>query len=185
MPISTVPENPEAKREKLKLLKAFHQSTLDELGVSGAFFIPKMAYIPYGKSEKFLGFFLSEINRGEDAYIEFCSKEYVPEDPERTLYKWKFNPHFEDEYEKTEPTAGTGHVRYLIPVQELHVVKVNKPGETISETDSTNAQLQFDLPDPDDDLPMEQMTIRDYAAIHLGRPCSRKEFLNNIIKNGR
>lgn len=180
MSISTV-DKPEDKREKLKKLREYHQPILDKLGVPGASFIPKMAYRPYGKTELHIAFFASEISKGEDVYVEFTSKELVPEDPERRLYKWRFNPHFEEEYEKTEPYAATGHIRYLVPCDEL--VLVNAP-----QTDAPKVQTELDLsqiPNPDDDLPMDQMTIRDYAAIHMKLPVSHKPWLNNIITNNK
>lgn len=167
-------EKPEDKREKLKRLREFHQPVLNELGVPDAVFFPKMAYRPYGKTELHIAFFASEMSKGEDVYVEFTSKELVPEDPRRALYKWRFNPHYEEEYEKTDPNPQTGHVRYLVPVDEL--VFVSK--EPVK---ATQEKINFDLPNPDDDLPMDQMTMRDYAAIHLKKPVSRKEWLNKLI----
>jgi hypothetical protein len=182
--LSTV-DKPEDKREKLKKLREFHQIEFEKLGVPNAVFIPKMAYQPYGKTEKHIAFFLSEINRGEDVYVEFCSKDLDPEDPKRTLYKWLFNAHYQTEYDVTEPHAVTGHVRYLIPVAELVVVKVNIPEETISEAEEKAADIEFSLDNPDEgDIPMNQMTMRDYAAIHLKKPVSRKKWLNDIITSG-
>ena len=176
MSISTIPDKPEDKREKRKKLQEFHQEALDKIG-SDLRFMPKMAYKPYGKKELHVAFFASEINKGDDVYLEFCSKEDVPEDPERTLYKWRFNPHFEEEYGKTEPNSQTGHHRYLVPVEELIVIK------SYSETTAKiQSEIVFDeLPDSSDDLPMDQMTIRDYAAIHMSRPLSKKKWLNDLI----
>lgn len=179
MSISTT-DKPDDKREKLKKLREFHQPLLNEIGVPEAIFIPKMAYRPYGKSDIHIGFFASEINKGEDVYVEFTSKEYVPEDPERRLYKWRFNPHFEEEYDRTDPNAQTGHFRYLVPVDELILIKYAKKEEKIK----TNGTLALDfnvIPDPENDLPMDQMTIRDYAAIHMMKPISHKSWLNALI----
>ena len=175
MSISTV-DKPDDKREKLKKLREYHQPLLDAIGAGGATFIPKMAYRPYGKTELCIAFFASEINKGEDVYLEFTSKELVPEDPERRLYKWKFNPHFEEEYEKTEPNPTTGHVRYLVVVEELTVIK-----HLAKEVEEVQLELKLDVPDPDSDQPFTQLTIRDYAAIHLNKPVSHKEWLNKII----
>ena len=61
--ISTT-DKPEDKREKLKKLREYHQPVLNKLGVPGAYFIPKMAYRPYGKTELHIAFFASEINKG-------------------------------------------------------------------------------------------------------------------------
>lgn len=183
MSISTTDKS-EDKRERLKRLREFHQPLLEKIGVPGAVFIPKMAYRPYGKTELHIAFFASEISKGEDVYIEFTTADLVPEDPERRLYKWRFNPHFEEEYEKTEPHPQTGHVRYLVPVEELQHVTLKekeKPAApAVVEEDFTLKGI-----DPDNDQPMEQMTIRDYAAIHLKKPVSHKAWLNNIITNNK
>jgi hypothetical protein len=179
MSISTT-EKPEDKRDKLKKLREFHQKTLDSIGVSDALFIPKMAYRPYGKTELHIAFFASEINKGEDVYVEFTSKELVPEDPERRLYKWHFNPHFEEEYEKTDPHPVTGHFRYLVATEELIYIKTLE-----AETSAPVIEIEpkeFDLADPNTDLPLDQLTIRDIAAILLKKPVSQKPWLNEIIK---
>jgi len=174
-------DKPEDKREKLRKLREFHQETFNELDSPNALFIPKMAYRPYGKTDLHIGFFASEISKGEDLYVEFCSKENVPEDPLRRLYKWRFNPHFEEEYEKTEPNGVTGNVRYLVPVDELTVVKA---AEEVKPTAIRTKDISFDdFSDADTDLPIDQLTIRDLAAILLQRPVSNKKWLNQLISN--
>ena len=159
------------KKQKIKLLRDFHQETLNSLGVPNAVFIPKMAYKPHGKTEKHIGFFPSEI-KGEDIYVEFTSKELEPEDPERKLYKWRFNPHYDAEYDRTEVTEQMPQFRYLIPVEELLIIPPVK---------RSRKPAVFDLPEADKDLPMDQMTLRDYAAIHLKKAVSFKPWLNEII----
>lgn len=174
MSISTMPDKPGDKREKLKKLREFHGKVLSELGVSEAGFLPKVDYVPYGKTEKHVAFFHSEISKGSDIIVEFCSKDNDPLYEDRALYRWRFNPHFDEEYEKTEP-GPTGHHRYLVPVSEL--IKVY---------DYTEKQVitkEFTLSDPDVDLPIDQVTIRDIAAILLKKPVSMKPWLNEIIKS--
>jgi hypothetical protein len=181
MSISTTDKTKD-KRGVLKDLREYHQPLLNEIGVPDAVFIPKMAYRPYGKTDHHIAFFASEINKGEDVYVEFTSKELVPEDPERRLYKWRFNAHFEEEYEKTEPHTTTGHFRYLVPTEELVLIKsaitVIPPVDVIEDD-----ELVFKLEDPTTDLPFDQMTIRDLAAILLKTPVSHKGWLNDIINN--
>lgn len=178
MSISTT-DKPEDKRDKLKKLREFHQPLLTEVGATDGLFIPKMAYRPYGKTELHIAFFASEISKGEDVYIEFASKELVPEDPERKLYKWRFNPHFEEEYEKTEAHPITGHMRYLVPVDELIVIRSEKVEE--KQQEEVQPEIVIELPDPNLDLGIDQMTIRDLAAILLNKPVSHKAWLNEII----
>jgi hypothetical protein len=163
---------PEDKRENMKKLREFHQPMLDALGLSDATFIPKLAYVPHGKTERFNALFLSEISKGVDLYIEFADSNNLPQFEDRALYRWKFNPHFEEEYEKTEPSSTTGQVRYLVPIAEL--TKVELP-------EHSQPEIPFDLTDPEQDLPMNQMTMRDYAAIHMRKPVSRKPWLNELI----
>ena len=183
MGISTKGEPVVDKRQKLKDLRKLHQPIFEKLNIPNAQFIPKMAYQPYGKTERHMAFFPSEINRGEDIYTEVCSKELNPEDPQRRLWKWTFNPHYQEEYDVTEAHKATGHVRYLIPVAELELVNTNFPTETISEAETASAEQEFELTDPDSgDIPIDQMTIRDYAAIHLGKPVSNRKWLNEIIE---
>lgn len=177
--------SPEEKKENLKKLKEFHKSTLQKLGVSDYSLIPKLAYRPSGKTDLHVSFFYSEISKGHDVYLEFTDRNNIPEDPERTLYLWKFNPHFEEEYERTEPAENTGHIRYLVPVEELKVIRKYGPETTITPEKEIKLKpsMDFSLPNPETDPPINDMTIRDLAAIILGKPVSNKEWLNNIIKN--
>ncbi len=95
----------EEKKKKIQELFEYHIPTLmKQPGLIEPIFIPKMAYKPAGKDEKHVTFFASEIEKAEyfenpkDIFIEFISNEYNPEDPKRTLYKWRFNPHWRTEY---------------------------------------------------------------------------------------
>jgi hypothetical protein len=88
--VSTV-DKPEDKREKLKKLREFHAHVFAHLGVPDAVFFPKLAYRPSSGEEIHISFFESEISKGCDVFVEFTSKELEPEDPERTLYKWRDN----------------------------------------------------------------------------------------------
>jgi len=166
MSISTTAK-PEDKKEKIKKLREYHQLTLDGIGASEASFIPKMAYRPTGKTDLHIGFFESEINKGEDVFVEFTSKELEPEDPERNLYRWRFNPHYAEEYELLKTADGKSQ-RYMVPVSELIAIP--------------KADKNFTIADPDQDQPINQMTMRDLAAILLKKPVSHKEWLNKIIK---
>lgn len=173
-------DKPEDRKVKIANLREKHQPIFDKLGIPDASFIPKFAYLPKtGAQEKVIAFFPSEINKGNDVYTEFVSIDYDPEDAERRLWKWKYNPQYDTEYEKTPPHPVTGHSRYLIPVNELvHVV-------ADSNAAAQSKEIDFPLPDPDQDCPMEAMTLRDYAAIKLGVPASHKSWLNEIIKTAK
>lgn len=166
----------ETVREKVANLRQKHQPYFDEKGIPGAVFFPKMAYKPRGKDELYVGFFATEFKREVDVYTEFVSGEYYPEDVNRTLWVWNYNPHWEEEYETTEPNS-LGHVRYLVPVSELVKVNLNtqEPKKvSLDSFDSLGASLV-------DDCPISEMTIRDFATIMTGRPLSTKSWLNKLI----
>jgi len=182
------------KKENLKLIKDFHSKAMLENGDADSIIIPKMAYRPTGKTEVHISFFHSEISRGQDLFIEFTNRDNVPEDINRTLYLWRFNPHYNEEYEKTEPDQRTGHIRYLIPVEELKVIKKYSiseptvaapiaPPVVTKKIETKTIETDFDLPDLSLDPPINEMTMLDLAAILLNTPVSKKEWLNQIIKN--
>ena len=160
-------------KEKIAVLREKHQFIFDSIGMPGALFFPKMAYRPRGKDELYVSFFASEFKREGDVYTEFVSRDFMSEDSNRTLWMWRYNPHWEEEYDTTEPNE-LGHVRYLVPVSEL--IKVNLPKDKIpvNPFDSFGDDLI-------DDASISDMTIRDFATIMTGRPLSSKSWLNNLI----
>jgi hypothetical protein len=171
--------NPEERRERLKALKDFHQETFKSLGIADANFIPKLAYKYPGVTEKHVGFFPSEIGKGMDIYTELTSSDLLPEDPERTLYKWRFNPNYHEEYEALEKDST---VRYMIPVSELILVKNNAPEIIIDQKYKEPSKVkEFSFSNADEDASMSDITIRDYAAIMWKKPISNKNWLNNLI----
>jgi len=166
------------RKEKTEELFKFHEWKFKLIGEDDPLFIPKCAYPPPGKSEYHIGFFLSEIKKGKDIYTEFSSIELEPEDPDRTLYKWRYNPHFEEEYDTTEPSSN-GHVRYLVPVSELIPIVFEKEEESAPAIFPDFEEIM----DPDADSPLNQITLRDLAAIMLKKPVSHKKWLNDIINS--
>lgn len=172
---------PQERKEKVLKLKEEHQEYFDSIGESNAQFIPKMAYRPVGKDDLYVSFFPSELEKSEDIYTEFVSIEYDSEDPKRTLYKHKFNPHWKEEYEMI--TSSTGYERHIIPVNELKIINDvtsrKKTEEAIKEI------VDFGLMNPDEDAPLNKLTIKDIAALWLKQPVSDKEWLNKLIKNAK
>lgn len=174
------------KAEKLKQIKAFHQETLNALGIPNVKVISKMAFPPIGLFERHVGFFESEISKGEDIYLEFGSKELTPElipgYQLRDLLKWRFNPNFREEYPTSEPDPVSGHRRFFVPIAELTVVK---PEQKMLKTKNTNPEVKKESKEEafnnESDPFTREMTIKDYAAIHMRKPCSNKSWLNDLI----
>lgn len=182
--IETKVEKPEDRRTKTAELRKAHQEYFDKTGIGSAKFVPKLAYRPPGKDELFVGYFPNELRGGEDIYTEFTSRDLDIEDPERTLYRWRYNAHWEEEYQKTEP-GPSGSFRYLVPVSELIKVQkqVDAPKAEPVKKSGIRTNMEFDLMDPDTDAPFDQLTIRDLAAILLKKPVSNKDWLNKLIQD--
>tara|TARA_R110002074_G_scaffold114748_2_gene245300 strand:- start:3577 stop:4089 length:513 start_codon:yes stop_codon:yes gene_type:complete len=160
---------PNERKEITLELRKKHQSIFDDLGIKDAAFVPKMAYVPKELDEVCMGFFENELLQG-DLYTEKVSMSMESEDSSRTLYKVSFNKFYKDEYSTSPPNQVTGNVRYYIPLSEMEIVEKLEIKE-------------FNLTDPDEDMPMDQMTMRDLAALLLKKPVSKKKWLNEIIKN--
>jgi hypothetical protein len=191
MALTTVPD----KKENGRKLREFHQPTFNSLGIVNPTIYGKLFYFPTGKTEKYTSLFFNEINKGNDIYLEATNRDLIPEDAERTLYVLKSNPHFQEEYEMTEPEI-TNSTRFLIPVSELKIVKKYTTGEIspvieeplIEDTDAEKEIIEktvFDFSNTTllGESLITEMTIRDFAAIMLKKPVSNKAWLNEIIKS--
>ena len=93
------------------------------------------------------------------------------------MYVLKHNPHYNEEYAKSEKGM------FLVPIDELILVKKY----TLSEVNNikpiaTQAAIDFVLPELTDDPAIGEMTIRDFAAIMLKAPISNKSWINDLIK---
>ena len=184
------------RREKTEELIKEHLWKFQILEEEAPLYIPKSAYVPREKTEKFVSFFPSELIKQKDIYTEFVSYDLTPEDPNRTLYRLRYNPYFDEEYEKREGAS----FRYLVPVKELEVIEIKNPevnefeNEFPSFTTIKQISLTEDLfpeesekltkneEENEEDELMKNMTIRDFAAIMWNSPISNKQWLNKLIK---
>lgn len=183
MALSTKTSKMSSKKSKIAELRKKHEPLFKKEGDEKATFVPKWAYNEHSVGEKIIAFFPSEIKGGKDIYTEFVSQDYVPEDPERTLYKWEFNPHYEDEYSKSDPHPTTGDCRIYIPVNELiNVAELHLESPEEVQKVEQNAEEAFPLMDPKRDAPIKELTIKDKCAIDWRRPVSDKPWLNELIK---
>ncbi len=192
--MSTTIDPIKEKRDRQNKIRLYHQATFDRLKIINPKFIPKFAYTPLGKTEKYIAFFENEINHGADVYVEFADREFVLQSTtDRELYRLRYNPHYNTEYEKLPAVEEGKSDRYIIPIAELVLIQKDPIGPDVafevaesSPKLKTNTQAELEFPklmDPNLDAPFEQMTLRDYAAIHLKKSCSTKAWLNDIIKS--
>jgi len=139
---------PAERKAKVKELREEHEEYFQSAGKTNALYIPKMAYRPTGKDDLHVSFFPSELEKGKDIYTEFVSIKYESEDPKRTLYLIKHNPHWKEEYELI--TSSSGFERHIIPVSELKVI--NDVTDRSVKDDIIPGQLKIDdftLPNPE------------------------------------
>jgi hypothetical protein len=164
--ISTTKEAAQDRKSITAKLREKHQPYFNLKKVPDAIFIPKMAYKPSGKDELFIAFFQSELRKESDLYVEFVNRDLQPEDMNRNLWKWNYNPHWDEEYEKLE------NDRYLVPVSELVCIRTDEVVQT-THVD----QVSFF----DDDCAVSEMTVRDLLSVTQMKPVSNKAWLNALI----
>ena len=152
---------PAERKAKVAELREEHEDYFQKEGMINALYIPKMAYRPTGKDDLHVSFFPSELEKGKDIYTEFVSISYESEDPKRTLYLIKTNPHWKEEYELI--TSSSGFERHIIPVSELKVMNdVTDRGQDKLDNEDVNVasgskQLTIDdftLPNPETERDM-------------------------------
>lgn len=187
------------KRRKVLNLYSYHRNMFQAEQINNPKFIPRICYTC--GNELVFGLYPREIYGNKDIYIEFCNKDYVFQDPIRTLWKWKFNPEYDKKYLRSDPNNTTGDQMYLIPIKEL--INVNKIYRTIllqpsiipliditpknfsTEIEMT-VQPELIIADEDTssfDLSLSQATVRDLAAVLWRKPISHKPWINNLINN--
>jgi hypothetical protein len=199
------PVSPQEKKKNAAEMRKHHEKTFEKLGLPNAYFLPKLAFPKKtGDISKVITFFISELRRTEDIYIEFASINNTVEDPERRLWKWRYNPHFETEYESI-PLEQTTGFRYLVPITELleiqapkdePVIKQPEVKEKISTKDFEIGSLKKESISDQNTIKSPKFTheetcrivdldARDFACLYLKVPESSHEWLNDLITKHR
>ena len=173
-------EKTDDKKERKRQMELFHKPTFDALGIKDPTYIPKLFYKPreIDAQEPYVAFFASEVIKGQDIYTEDSESENTPRDPDRRLYKWRFNPRYKEEYQKIETN---GSVRYFVPVSELVLIKVNSPDIKVEEANGKDIFLEIEQ-SYSDDVSLNDASLRDLAAVLWRKPVSKKQWLNELIK---
>tara|TARA_R110001592_G_scaffold280118_4_gene547501 strand:+ start:1647 stop:2150 length:504 start_codon:yes stop_codon:yes gene_type:complete len=141
---------PQERKASIKLLYKEHADYFKDNKIEKPAYIPKMAYRPAGKDDLHVTFFPSELENNMDIYTEFVSIEYKSEDPKRTLYLLKYNPHWKEEYEMI--TSNSGFQRHMVPVSELKAINdvTHRGQRKLDNEDVAVASGTFDaLPNPE------------------------------------
>ena len=167
---------PAERKAKVAKLREEHEDYFQTEGKINALYIPKMAYRPTGKDDLHVSFFPSELEKNEDIYTEFVSIDYESEDPKRTLYLHKYNPHWKDEYEMI--TSSSGFQRHIIPVSELKVINdvTSRAGSQIIDFANPN------LPNPDENIVSEDSKLIDKLEDINQSIITLTKVINKLIK---
>jgi hypothetical protein len=205
-----------SRKEKEKDFFVQHMGTFKKLGIADPTFMIKTAFFQKGKFGRQTLFFERELAKGEDLYIEFYdnvdvngTKEIVPMNEDRQLFKYKYNPYFKEEYETKESFTATGepYLSYTVPVSELTAVMSDGSEITYNLYEKRKAEapkvqnklsvfpdFEEEFPSKskletslelgnDEDSPLSEITIRDLAAIMLMKPVSNRAWLNELVKH--
>jgi hypothetical protein len=176
---------------KLKEVLEYNKDLIKDLGISKSDFNMKKAFTRNGVVV--IGFFENEFKNPKGYYFELINSDLEPDDINRTVYRLAPTEFYEDEYEMDE------FGKFLVPVDELRVINrqsaVIAKGSAATSSDKFSQQerMMFSSKAPIptavttikqsiEDAPYSEMTIRDYIAIHTGKPVSTKSWLNELVK---
>jgi hypothetical protein len=173
------------KKQKLESIRNYHAELIADLGIEKKDFNMKMPF--YNKQgQVVVGIFSSEFKKDKGFFFELITRALEPADPDRKVYRVPPSSTFEEEYELNEKGS------YLVPLEELRVVNqqavaINKSSAVTSSDailKSTKTPVEaYKAPAAMEDALYSEMTIRDYYAIHTGKPVSSKNWLNDLIKS--
>jgi hypothetical protein len=158
------------RKEREKEFFVQHMDTFKTLKLTDPFFIIKTAFFQKGKYGRQVQFFESEIGKGEDIYIEFYDNvtddkgtvtDVTPFSSDRQLFKYKYNPFYEEEYETKSGTSfkGDPYVLYTVPISEM--IAVLKDGTEITHAlyEKRKAEAEAKAKDEELELPRLQKSL--------------------------
>lgn len=173
------------RTDKVKKMMEYHEPAFHMLNESNPSFYPKNPFM--WNEEEHVSMMKSELT-SKVFYTELVDKNYDPSDPNRTLYRFRGNPNYINEYfSKTEIGKTGEYNRYFVPLQDFEKVDLSTLFPDEKPVEFTGPKLSVpsyndDEDDDNEDALMSKLTIRDHAAIQWKLPVSNKEWLNKLIK---
>jgi hypothetical protein len=184
------------KEEKLEAIRSYHAPLIKDLGIDKKNFQMKSPKVVNGV--RCVQLYDSEFLKKDGFYFELIHGGLEPIDPNRTVYRIQYNPNFREEYDefkivKYDEVKKEEKILivYNVPLEEAIIVDpysaaISK-GSSIVIDDKEKSLKEYgnfkNNPVSLEDQPFSEMTIRDYMAIHTGKPVSLKGWLNALIKN--
>jgi hypothetical protein len=172
------------RKEKEREFYMQHMDAFKAIGIADPFFTIKTAFFKKGKFGRQCQFFEWELKKGEDIYMEFYDNAYdgngktidiIPMNEDRSLFKLKYNPYFQEEYDVIEGVDSEGKPdrKYLIPVNEMMVVLSS--GQEISHSlyEKRKEDAKNDLPELQKSLSLFPDFEKEYS------PKLEEVFLND------
>lgn len=195
----TTTKNKLERSTAVMALKQRNEQNFRNLGLLTPNFTIKFAYVPKHREDMVVSMFPSEMEGGEDIYMELTDGNNYPLHEQPVLYKLRHNPYYKQgEYEviPPDPSRNKNAETYLVPISELEVVsgkaattQVEKP---IAATPAKKPMISTSIISEDsgfqkekEDAHYSELTIRDLAAILLKSPVSNKKWLNNLINTNK
>lgn len=134
------------KKEKYDEIKKFHEPTIkrycEENNVFKHSLLTRFSYAY--KGEKIVAIFRDDLKLETDVFVEFTDNQNEPEDSNRTLYYWPFNPFYKDDYDLVNTNPKNPY--YVIPFSEFNVV----PKTNIIKAQPESGGLKITSLDTDD-----------------------------------
>lgn len=190
-------DNPkEWKKMKLDAIRSYHAPLIKDLGISILDFNMKMPF--YDRHRRYVvGIFSSEFKKDKGFFFELVTRDLDPLESDRKVYRIARNDNFEEEFEMNEKGS------FLVPVDELRLVNAQSVAISKESAVTSNDKLFSSKPvsqeqprptqpvftstpqtlQPKPDAAYSEMTIRDYMAIHTGKPVSLKPWINELVTN--
>jgi hypothetical protein len=163
------------RKEKEREFYMQHMDAFKAIGIADPFFTIKTAFFKKGKFGRQCQFFEWELKKGEDIYMEFYDNAYdgngktidiIPMNEDRSLFKLKYNPYFQEEYDVIEGVDSEGKPdrKYLIPVNEMMVVLSS--GQEISHSlyEKRKEDAKNDLPELQKSLSLFPDFEKEYSS---------------------
>jgi hypothetical protein len=185
---------------KTNAMREDNSELIRDLGISSSDFNMKTPFSD-NQGRLVVGIFPSEFKKTKGFFFELIDSDLNPTDLDRKVYRVPPSQSFDDEYELNVKGS------YLVPLEELRIV--NRDSVAISKSSAVTASdaifkptqkaqqdfYNFEKAVATKEPPIQkapaimedglysEMTIRDYFAIHSGKPVSTKVWLNDLIKN--
>ena len=162
------------RKEKERTFYMQHMDAFKAIGIADPFFTIKTAFFKKGKFGRQCQFFEWELKKEEDIYMEFYDNAYdgngktidiLPMNEDRSLFKLKYNPYFNEEYDVVEgvDSEGKPDKKYLVPVNEMVIVLSSGQEISYALYEKRKEDAKNDLPELQKSLGLFPNFEKDYS----------------------